>query len=352
MFSNGCKRKAVENLYTKPSKILRTEISENISNLQTITTDDISLVRRNIYNARRKMVPPLPKTMEELQNSISNLNLKTDLNEQFLLINDPNCHIIIFSCDTNLKVLCESEIIYMDGTFEYCPKLFTQLFSLHGLCNDHYIPLLFALLPDKKTSTYVNLFKNIIHLCNARELSLKPNLFISDFEEAIHVALRQVWDDTKIFGCRFHLTQSWYRKIQELGLSNVYQNNKTEESKWLNHTFGLPFISPNEVSNCFIEDFMSSIPNDIRFQKYADYLVDTYICEEAKFPPIIWAANIASLSLTTNACESYHSRFNSEFYHPHPTIYHFLDVLKGFQTETLIKIKSQDILLKGLKSEE
>jgi len=89
------------------SKILRTEISENISNLQTITTDDISLVRRNIYKARRKMVPPLPKTMEELQNSISNLDLKTDLNEQFLLINDPNCHIIIFSCDTNLKVLCE-----------------------------------------------------------------------------------------------------------------------------------------------------------------------------------------------------------------------------------------------------
>jgi len=48
IYSNGCKRKAIENLYTKPSKIiLRTEISENISNLQTITTDDISLVRRN-----------------------------------------------------------------------------------------------------------------------------------------------------------------------------------------------------------------------------------------------------------------------------------------------------------------
>ena len=133
IYSNGCKRKATENLYTKPSKILRTKISKNISNLQIITTDDISLVRRNIQNARRKMVPPLPKTMEELQNIISNLDLKTDLNEQFLLINDLNCHIIIFSCDTNLKVLCESEIIYIDGTFKYCSKLFTQLFSLHGL---------------------------------------------------------------------------------------------------------------------------------------------------------------------------------------------------------------------------
>jgi len=95
----------------------------------------------------------------------------------------------------------------MDGTFEYCPKLFTQLVSLHGLCNDHYIPFLFALLPDKGTSIYVNLFENIINLCNAHELFLKPNLFISNFEESIHVALRQVWDNTKIFSYRFHPTQ-------------------------------------------------------------------------------------------------------------------------------------------------
>jgi hypothetical protein len=47
------------------------------------------------------MVPPLPKTVEELEKAIRNLNLKTDFNEQFLLINDPNYYIIIFSCDTN-----------------------------------------------------------------------------------------------------------------------------------------------------------------------------------------------------------------------------------------------------------
>jgi hypothetical protein len=152
--------------------------------------------------------------------------------------------------------------------------------------------------------------------------------------------LRQAWDDTRIFGCRFHLTQSWYRKIQELGPSNVYQNNKAEESKWLNHIYGLLFISLNEFNDCFIEDFMSPISNDIRFKKYADYIIDTYVSEETKFPPIIWAANIASQALITNACESYHSHYNSKFFHLHFTIYHFLDVLKGFSTETLIKIKS------------
>jgi len=77
IYSNGSKRKAMKDLYTKPSKILRKEISKNLSNLQTITTDDISLVRQNMYNARRKMVAPLLKTMEELQKAISNLDLKT-----------------------------------------------------------------------------------------------------------------------------------------------------------------------------------------------------------------------------------------------------------------------------------
>jgi hypothetical protein len=43
-YSNGCKRKAMANLYTKSSKILRTVISEKISNLQIITTDDVSLL--------------------------------------------------------------------------------------------------------------------------------------------------------------------------------------------------------------------------------------------------------------------------------------------------------------------
>lgn len=69
-----------------------------------------------------------------------------------------------------------------------------------------------------------------------------------------------MWEDIEIFDCRFHLAQSWYRKIQELGLSNVNQNNKTEENKWLNLMFVLPFLSSNEVSDCFIENFMSSIP--------------------------------------------------------------------------------------------
>jgi len=38
----------MKNLYTIQSKISRTKMSEKLSNLQTITADDASLVRQNI----------------------------------------------------------------------------------------------------------------------------------------------------------------------------------------------------------------------------------------------------------------------------------------------------------------
>ncbi|KAF0760114.1 Uncharacterized protein FWK35_00017509 [Aphis craccivora] len=41
----------------------------------------------------------------------------------------------------------------------------------------------------------------------------------------IHNAILFVWPSTNIIGCRLHLTQAWYRKIQELGLSTEYKEN-------------------------------------------------------------------------------------------------------------------------------
>jgi len=120
--------------------------------------------------------------------------------------------------------------------------------------------------------------------CQNAGLSLKPTTVICDFEESIHIALREVWNNVSIFGCRFHLTQSWYRKIQNLGLCNVHTNNKTPEGQWLNNIFGLIFLNLNEVGSCFVEDFISIIPADIKFQIFADYLTENYIDNNSLFP--------------------------------------------------------------------
>jgi len=103
----------------------------------------------------------------------------------------------------------------MDGTFKYCPRFFLQMFTIHELKNGHYNPLIFCLLPDKSIETYSYTFRSIVNRCN---LLFSPKYVTVDFEISIHKAIVEIWPDSKIIDCRFHITQSWFRQVQSLGL--------------------------------------------------------------------------------------------------------------------------------------
>jgi hypothetical protein len=158
----------------------------------------------------------------------------------------------------------------------------------------------------------------------------------------------------KIIGCRFHLSQSWYRKIQNLGLTTDYRseiiyNNiiyihiETEIGKWLRNIFGLSFLNADEVGESYTDDFMSTIPENHAIQEFSDYLVDNYISDEGLFPPHIWASDTISSQRTTNACESFQAKFNKSFSSPHPNIFVFIDVLTQLQIDTYILMQNTDI---------
>lgn len=235
--------------------------------------------------------------------------------------------IISFIITTNLKFLCTSNKIYVDGTFDYCAKFFCQLFTIHAFKNGHYAPVAFMLLPNKCSSTYSLGFKLLIECCKDINLDFSPPEVICDFELAIHLSIKDVWSLSTISGCRFHLTQAWFKKLQNLGLTSEYNNSNSEIGSWLHWTFGLVFLNHDEVGDCFAEDFYSVIPNNSRVTQYADYLVCNYIDESALFPPHLWASCTATLEKTTNCCEASHSHFNSSFYSPHPDIFKFISVL-------------------------
>ncbi|KAF0706208.1 MULE domain-containing protein [Aphis craccivora] len=164
-----------------------------------------------------------------------------------------------------------------------------------------------------------------------------PNLFVADFEQAIHNAINEMFPLSKIIGCRFHLSQSWYRKIQNLGLTTDYRS-ETEIGKWLRNIFGLSFINAVEVGESYTDDFMSTIPENQAVQEFSDY----YISDEGIFPPHIWASDTISSQRTTNACESFHGKFNKSFSSPHPNIFVFIDVLTQLQIDTYILMQNTD----------
>jgi len=84
------------------------------------------------------------------------------------------------------------------------------------------------------------------------------------------------------------------------------------------------FFDPSEVSDCFSFDFIQDIPDDSKYGRYADYILENYIDENSKFPPSMWASHTATLKRTTNNCESFHSHFNEQFYKAHPLFFTFV----------------------------
>jgi len=146
--SNKLKRKAVDDICEKPSKIINSELLKH--DIDTYIHMICNWLGKNMHYAQSSILPKLPNNLEELHTWLDNMSdfLLTNRNEKFLLVNDKDSNILLFSTKTNLMFLSNVETIFVDDTFKSCPSLFTQIFIVHGLQNDKYIPLLFCLLPD------------------------------------------------------------------------------------------------------------------------------------------------------------------------------------------------------------
>ena len=72
----------------------------------------------------------------------------TDTNDQLVTCNDKHSSPqsnwnscrggeFMFSTNTNLALIVEAPSLYMDGTFQICPRLFYQVFTLHAFKHGH-----------------------------------------------------------------------------------------------------------------------------------------------------------------------------------------------------------------------
>ncbi|XP_060878626.1 uncharacterized protein LOC132950989 [Metopolophium dirhodum] len=91
------------------------------------------------------------------------------------------------------------------------------------------------------------------------------------------------------------------------------------------------------ISEAFIE-IMATCPEEKQYYDFADYILDNYI-ETNNFSPMLWAEEPNKSTRTTNGAESYHSQLRHEFYVPHPTIFHSIEVLKQRQIITETKFR-------------
>ena len=72
-----------------------------------------------------------------------------------------NGRIIVFSTDSNLIHLSNSDVWLIDGTFKVVPNGFEQLVTMQARIRNIYVCLVYALLPKKNNETYNEFFRLI-----------------------------------------------------------------------------------------------------------------------------------------------------------------------------------------------
>ena len=94
---------------------------------------------------------------------------------------------LIFATPDQLKILAETKILFLDGTFKVVKAPFKQLFSFHTFLgneegnNIKQVPLTFVLMSSKKKMDYVVVFQKVKDLVP----SLQVLHLILDFESSI-----------------------------------------------------------------------------------------------------------------------------------------------------------------------
>lgn len=253
--SNALKRKANEALCERPTKVIRREIANSrLSDI--VTNNDMNRFRKNLSAAKLRKFPKLSTTILELHECVHTYSLKTSSDENFVFYNDEVSNVIIFTCQHNLDTLENVTTIFIDGTFKSTPKLFCQIFTVFLSVGNFYVPVVFSILPNKTTEAYKIVMDQIA------PYMLNVTTVFADFEQSIHSAVSLSWPWTKIRGCSFHLTQSWWRKIQALGLSLDFKDQKSEVGNILKMFFGLPLLPPDQVVDCCVEDLYALKPEN------------------------------------------------------------------------------------------
>ena len=109
---------------------------------------------------RPKMAEPTLLTGFELPLALQ----KTHDGEQFLLHNsgpqDEN-RVIVFATLPGLDLQSLSDDLFCDGTFSTAPYVFNHIYTIHASVEGCLIPIVYALLPDKKESFYCRLLSTL-----------------------------------------------------------------------------------------------------------------------------------------------------------------------------------------------
>ncbi|KAJ6641761.1 hypothetical protein Bhyg_06704, partial [Pseudolycoriella hygida] len=210
---------------SSPSRRVIRNVIAGMSKTAAVQMKSYETLSRNVRRIRQKgnSLPSVPVTLADF--ILPEEYMVTLEGQQFLLHDnkDPFRRTMIFATKENISFLAHCDEWYMDGTFDICPPLFSQLYTIHGRRNNLHFPLVYVLASKKDYFTYEGLFNQL----KVADKRLQPKKIMIDFEKAAHKAAEDVFEGVEVSGCFFHFCQCLYRKIQECGLQKTYIEDAT-----------------------------------------------------------------------------------------------------------------------------
>jgi hypothetical protein len=281
----------IEQNPTVPMKRVYDDVIADCSDDSDEFMPQFSNVRTRVQRYRSSFVPPLPRTINDVD--IDGEYAKTWKGRQFLTYQDNGCGIAVFMTTKMIKVLPDCQTLYVDGTFKSAPYPYTQLVTIHGFFHGFVIQLCFSLLTGKSTAHYQQLFQHLKRaVLRKTGQSLSPQSIVVDFEASLKIAIETEFANSAISGCYFHFCSSLWRHVQELHLSGPYNTSRSLR-KCIRSVMALAFLPiPLVRQNFNMLLYSNGVAALVRrfptLQQWLHYVRDTYVARNAVFATPMW----------------------------------------------------------------
>ncbi|XP_046547382.1 uncharacterized protein LOC124257380 [Haliotis rubra] len=289
-------------------------------------------MRTSMYRQRHKTVPRLPQTLQDID--LQDQWTRTEAGERFLHRLEGQSPIFIFTTDQNLELLSDADVLFADGTFSTCPRLFDQIYSIHAEFQGHMLPLVYGLMSDRTEDSYTRMFTYLKQTSANLGHQLVPTTFQMDFERASHNAVAVVFPGTQRRGCFFHYTQCIWRRVQKIGLATEYKHDE-DVTKLVRRAAALPLVPEDKVEDVWV-DAIGNAPQGEKATQLMDLVTSTWI--EGSWPLSMWNHFGNDGHRTNNNLEGWHHKINKFAKKTHPNIYELVRLIQKEQSVAEVKI--------------
>lgn len=318
----------------------------------------LETVKRYIRRHKQGTLPKEPTSLRNLEIVDEWTTTGFTDNEPFLIHDSSasaSSRLIVFATEQGLRQLSRARSWYMDGTFATAPKLFQQLYIIRVPIGQSAVTCVYAFMTDKSQSMYEQMLRAIVDKCDELGFNPDPTTVITDFEQAVINAISTIIGPHVTHrGCFYHLTQSTWRKLQSLGLVELYKTND-EVKHFCGMLDGLAFLPEDQVAQGMAYLLDNTPPG---LEPLVDYFNATYVTGTFRriqppstepagdlppirmrripplYPPSLWNVHQATMNdeaRTNNLCESWNNGYQHLIGYHHPSIWISIESIRKDQ---------------------